>query len=225
RPPSLVLHLLLRSSRHNDCGFALARHAMLRTGVSDRDCRSTSLPDDASAVLYGVAAGQTSNQRSYSMSLQELRTAPAMGYRHTIEPAPDHVPSEMSRSLVNSATFRTALGQLAAGTSIVTLCDQDGYKLGLTATSVTSVSLDPPLVLVCVGNRTRTAAALKSYAPFIIHFLAAGQESLARHFASPIPDKFAGIAHTMTAIGSPRLEGVLTSIECVPYEIYPGGDH
>ena len=159
------------------------------------------------------------------MSLQELRTAPVMGYRHTIEPSPDQLSSSISRLSVNSTMFRAALGHLAAGTSIVTMCDQDGYKLGLTATAVTSVSLDPPLVLVCVDNRTRTAAALKTYAPFVVHFLAASQEALARHFASPISDKFAGIAHRMTASGCPQLDGGLATIECIPYQIYPGGDH
>src|SRR5258706_4420541 len=144
----------------------------------------TPLSDAASAVLYGATAiGQTSDQRSYSMSLQELRTVPVMGYRHTIEPAPDQISSGISRPSVNSTMFRAALGHLAAGASIVTMCDQDGYKLGLTATAVTSVSLDPPLVLVCVGNRTRTAAALKPSTPFVGHFLTASHEALARHFA------------------------------------------
>jgi flavin reductase (DIM6/NTAB) family NADH-FMN oxidoreductase RutF len=58
-----------------------------------------------------------------------------------------------------------------------------------------------------------------------VHVLAAAQESLARHFASAIPDKFAGVAHNLTPSGCPLLEGALASIECVPYHIYSGGDH
>jgi flavin reductase ActVB len=126
---------------------------------------------------------------------------------------------------VSDAVFRGAISRLAAGTSIVTMCDQHEHKLGLTATAVTSVSLDPPLVLVCVDNRARTAAALKAHTPFIVHFLAADQESLARRFASPIPNKFDGVSHHLTANGCPQLEDVLASVECVPYQVYPGGDH
>ena len=126
---------------------------------------------------------------------------------------------------VDSNAFRQALGSLAAGVSVVTTIDQDGQKLGLTATSVTSVSLDPPLVLVCIDNRSRTSAALQDGAPFVVHFLAADQEGLARQFAGRAPDKFAGVKYRMTASGCPRLEGALASVECVPHYIYPGGDH
>jgi flavin reductase (DIM6/NTAB) family NADH-FMN oxidoreductase RutF len=159
------------------------------------------------------------------MSLPELRTAPVTSYRHMIETASDHVSNATSMPSVDGAAFKSALSRLAAGTNIVTMRGQDGEKLGLTATAVTSVSLDPPLVLVCINNGARTAAALEAHAPFIVHFLAADQEQLARHFASRIPDKFEGIPHSITESGSPRLEGALASIECAPYQIYPGGDH
>ena len=164
------------------------------------------------------------------MSLPELRPAPLMGHRYEIDaPSNDvsfnHPAPILDMPSVSDTAFRRALSQLAAGTSIVTTRGQDGYKLGLTATAVTSVSLDPPLALVCVDNRTRTAAALKAHAPFVIHVLAASQESLARHFASRVPDKFAGVAHSLTASGCPLLEGALATIECLPYHIYSGGDH
>lgn len=126
---------------------------------------------------------------------------------------------------VGGDAFRQALARLAAGVSIVTTIDQDGARLGLTATAVTSVSLDPPLVLVCIDKRSHSGEAIQDGAPFIIHFLADDQEGLARQFASRAPDKFAGIAYEMSEHGCPRLEGVLASVECVPYEIYPGGDH
>jgi len=159
------------------------------------------------------------------MSLQQLRPAYVTGHRYAINSSSIHSVSTLDRLSVNDTAFRHALSQLAAGTSVVTTCGQEGDKLGLTATTVTSVSLDPPLVLVCVDNRTRTAAALQAQAPFLVHVLAASQSSLARHFASRIPDKFAGVAHQMTASGCPLLEGTLASIECVPYHIYSGGDH
>lgn len=159
------------------------------------------------------------------MSVRELPTTSVTAYRHTIETSSDHFSSGMSTPSVSGTDFRRALSHLAAGTSIITMCDPDGNKLGLTATAVSSVSLDPPLVLACVNNHARTAIALQSYVPFVVHFLAASQELLARHFASPLPDKFADVPHTLTASGCPCIEGVLASIECVPYHLYPGGDH
>jgi flavin reductase (DIM6/NTAB) family NADH-FMN oxidoreductase RutF len=131
----------------------------------------------------------------------------------------------MAPPSVAGDAFRQALGRLAAGVSIVTTIDEDGHNLGLTATAVTSVSLDPPLVLVCIDNRSRTIDPLETGAPFVVHFLAADQEELARRFASRIPDKFAGVDFETTAYGCPRLTGVLASVECLPHAIYPGGDH
>jgi len=158
------------------------------------------------------------------MSPPELRTARVTGVRDSVV-VPSDLPYAEYRSSVSGTEFRQALSRLAAGTSILTTCDQEGQILGMTATAVTSVSLDPPLVLVCVDNRTRTAAALMAGAPFVVQFLSDHQESLARRFASPIPDKFAGVAYHVTASGCPVLEDVLASVECVSHQLVPGGDH
>lgn len=134
------------------------------------------------------------------------------------------LPLAQPRSIDGEA-FRKALGRLAAGVSIVTTVDCDGQLLGLTATAVTSVSLDPPLVLVCIDNRSRTIEPLETGAPFIVHFLADDQEDLAKRFASRVPDKFAGVEYETTASGCARLAGALASVECAPHAIYSGGDH
>lgn len=160
------------------------------------------------------------------MAAHELHARDATSYRHTISaPSANHTHAHRPRQSVSAAEFRQALSRLAAGTSIVTTYDQDGQKLGLTATAVTAVSLDPPLVLVCVDKRARTAAALSAQAPFVIHFLTAEQESLAMQFASPIADKFVGVSYRLTASGCAQIEGVLASVECVAYQIFPSGDH
>lgn len=126
---------------------------------------------------------------------------------------------------VGSNDFRQALSRLAAGVSVITTVDRDGRKLGLTATAVTSVSLDPPLVLACIDNRSRTIEAIDDGARFIIHFLAADQAALSSQFASRTDDKYAGVDYRLTDEGCPRLAGVLASVECVTYAWYPGGDH
>jgi flavin reductase (DIM6/NTAB) family NADH-FMN oxidoreductase RutF len=117
------------------------------------------------------------------------------------------------------------MSRLAAGVCVITTIDRDGIKLGLTATAVTSVSLDPPLILACIDNRSRTIAPLTAGAPFVVHFLAADQQELARRFATFTTDKFVGVNYHMTASGCPRIEHVLASLECVAHDVLPGGDH
>ncbi|HEY0736821.1 MAG TPA: flavin reductase family protein [Herpetosiphonaceae bacterium] len=159
------------------------------------------------------------------MSLQELQSVRVMDSRPWIEGMSDLLWSEPERPSVSAAAFRQAFGQLAAGVSIVTTQDRDGQLLGMTATSVTSLSLDPPLLLVCVDNRTRTAAALTDAAPFVVQFLAEEQEALARQFASSAADKFTGVTYRLTESGAPAIAGTLATLECLPYAAYPGGDH
>lgn len=130
------------------------------------------------------------------------------------------------RPSVSGDALRTALGRRASSTAVVTTADGRGNKYGLTATAVTSVSLDPPLVLVCVNNEARSAAcALSRGYPYIIHFLGMDQGDLAWRFASRQADKFADVPYAIAANGCPRLSGVLAAIECAPHANYPGGDH
>jgi flavin reductase (DIM6/NTAB) family NADH-FMN oxidoreductase RutF len=159
------------------------------------------------------------------MSLQELQSPGIANDRPRYAKASEGHWSHLDRASVNSAAFRQTLGQLAAGVSIITTRDSEGQLLGMTATAVTSVSLEPPLILVCADHRTRTAAALADHAPFVIQFLAENQELVARQFASFTADKFANVEYRLTASGCPALAGVLASVECMPYAIYPGGDH
>lgn len=126
---------------------------------------------------------------------------------------------------VDSVSFRLALGRLAAGVSVITTVGRGGQKIGLTATAVTSLSVDPPLVLACIGNWSRAIAALEEQAPFIIHLLGAEQRSLAQHFATTQPDKFDSLPHRAGIGGSPRLPAALAWIECVTHALHPAGDH
>src|SRR5262245_35142769 len=126
---------------------------------------------------------------------------------------------------IDGTTFRQALSRLAAGVSVITASDAHGTVYGLTATAVTSVSLDPPLLLVCINRRSRLAAVLEAGVPFIVHFLSADQEEIARQFAWSGPEKFAGVVYRLSAHGSPQIAGTLASVECVLHDTYPGGDH
>lgn len=121
--------------------------------------------------------------------------------------------------------FRMAMRHLAGAVCVVTTADRSGKRFGLTVTSVTSVSLDPPLVLTCVDARSRSLAPLRASGQFAIHLLSEDQEELARQFAGPSPDRFAGIAYQTSPGGAALLDGVIASLECVVHQIVPAGDH
>ena len=122
--------------------------------------------------------------------------------------------------------FRHVLGHFASGVTIVTTHDPDGRPVGFTASAFTSLSLDPPLVLVCVDLKARCYAAFEAGRHFAINILGAHQEHLSRRFASSsVDDKFDGIAAERGRLGLPLIGGALAHLECEKIAAYPGGDH
>jgi flavin reductase (DIM6/NTAB) family NADH-FMN oxidoreductase RutF len=122
--------------------------------------------------------------------------------------------------------FRRVLSHFASGVTILTTRDSDGRPVGLTASAFTSVSLEPPLVLVCVDRKARCHDAFDTADHFAVNVLGAHQEDLSRRFASAeLDDKFDGLAHAPGALGAPLIEGALAHIECVRVSAYPAGDH
>ena len=121
--------------------------------------------------------------------------------------------------------FRAVMGNLATGVTVVTASTPDG-PVGMTANAVCSLSLEPPLMLVCIDNTARTLPAIRAAGRFGINVLAAGQDDLARLFASKQPEreKFAGVAHTVHD-GIPVIEDVLAWVGCRLERVIPGGDH
>ena len=126
---------------------------------------------------------------------------------------------------VDPAQFRQLLGRFATGVTILTTRDREGRPIGMTASSVASVSLRPPLVLVSVDKANDMHGALRTAQRFVLNVLAADQEALSRRFALDHPDRFEGISYRETKHGMPVLEGVLASIECEKQGEAPGGDH
>ncbi len=121
--------------------------------------------------------------------------------------------------------FRHILSHFASGVTVVTTWDADGRPTGLTASAFTSVSLTPPLVLVCVDLQAQCYPALKAHGRFAVNILATGQEPLSRHFALTRPSKFEHIAVKKGALGLPLLPAALAHLECRTVHAYPGGDH
>ncbi len=126
---------------------------------------------------------------------------------------------------VDPAQFRHLLGQFATGVTVLTARDARGHPIGMTASSVASVSLRPPLLLVCVDQQHDMHAAMRAAERFILNVLAADQESISRRFAADHPDRFDGIAYRENGDGIPVLDDVLASIACEKHGEAPGGDH
>ena len=121
--------------------------------------------------------------------------------------------------------FREVMGCLAAGVTVVTTVDRQGEPRGLTATAVSSVSLAPPLVLVCIDHAADCYAAFREARAFAVNLLREDQEHVSRHFARKGSGKFVGIAHHPGVTGVPILSGVLAHVECLLTARHPGGDH
>jgi flavin reductase (DIM6/NTAB) family NADH-FMN oxidoreductase RutF len=121
--------------------------------------------------------------------------------------------------------LRAALGQFATGVAIVTTRASDGRSVGLTVNSFASVSLEPPLVLWSLSKRSSSLEAFRVAPSVAIHVLSADQEALARRFASPSADRFAGLRRGIGPAGVPLLEGCVARFICSPYARYGAGDH
>ena len=121
--------------------------------------------------------------------------------------------------------FKACFRLWPTGVSVVTTRDAQGQAHGVTMNSITSVSLEPPLLLMCLRNDSETLAAMRASGIFCINFLASGQEELSNCFAHSHPDKFEGVTTHDGRLGAPVLEGILAALECRVEEMYPGGDH
>ena len=121
--------------------------------------------------------------------------------------------------------FRGALGQFATGVTVVTTVSADGRKVGMTANSFTSVSMDPPLVLWCPSKRAPSLDDFEDATHFAINILASDQHVLSRQFATPATDKFAGVETADGIAGVPLLEGAVATFQCRTVARHDAGDH
>ena len=126
---------------------------------------------------------------------------------------------------ITPSEYRAALRHFAAGVTVVTTRDADGQPSGLTASAFTSVSLEPPLVLVCVDRQAASHPAFEAHGWFAVNVLARNQAHLSRHFAESGGDKFSGVAFREGIARLPLLEGVLATVECRLIARHEAGDH
>lgn len=125
----------------------------------------------------------------------------------------------------DSQNFRRALAQFATGVTVITTIAADGSFVGLTANSFNSLSLDPPLVLWSLANTASSMPVFKVNTHYVINILAADQAVLAQRFSQRLENRFDGVEFSLSATGTPILEGVVAWFECHNRSRYPEGDH
>ena len=128
---------------------------------------------------------------------------------------------------IHPSTFKDVMSQFASGVTVITTCC-DGEMHGMTASSFCSVSLDPPLVLVCVARQVRSHPLIEKSGAFAVNILGQDQLDWGKRFAGMIPDiedRFAGIEVKTARTDCPILPGTLGWIDCELRQAYDGGDH
>lgn len=126
---------------------------------------------------------------------------------------------------VSSDEFRAVLGRFPSGVTVVTTADRDGSNQGMTVSAFCSVSLEPPLVLICIEKTASVHPALTASPGFVVNILSANQEQIARRFSIIDIDRFEGIGYGKSASGYAILDDVLAVIECSTFARHEAGDH
>jgi flavin reductase (DIM6/NTAB) family NADH-FMN oxidoreductase RutF len=126
---------------------------------------------------------------------------------------------------IDPSQFRQLLGRFASGVSVITVPTPEGRPMGMTANSLSSVSLRPPLLSVCVDREAELHDVLVAAPEFVVNVLTSPQEALARRFSDKHEDRFDGVGYHLSPEGLILLDGALAHIICERYTQYPGGDH
>lgn len=125
---------------------------------------------------------------------------------------------------VDESAFKRALSHFASSVTVVTT-EHDGEWYGITVSAFSSLSLRPPLVLICIDKSVRAHDAIARSERYAVNVLRDDQEEVSRRFASRMDDKFQGLPTRMGLLKVPLLEGTLATLECRLRDTLPGGDH
>jgi len=137
----------------------------------------------------------------------------------------DEAATREYRSGSDPRTLRAALGCFATGVTVVTCLDERGAPVGLTANSFTALSLDPPLLLVCVAKSATSAGPLGAAESFAVNVLQTGQQPASITFSSRVENRFGSTAWSVGEHGAPVLMESLSVFECRQHAVHDGGDH
>ena len=127
--------------------------------------------------------------------------------------------------MIDPDTFRAALGRFASGITVVTARDQRGRDHGMTVSAFCSASLEPPMVLICIGHEASMHDLLMRVPEVGINILSESQEALSRRFADPESDRFDGVGYRRGESGAALLDDALVHLECGVLARHEAGDH
>lgn len=126
---------------------------------------------------------------------------------------------------IDARALRDAFGAFLTGVTVVTTIDDAGLPIGFTANSFASVSLDPPLLLVCLAKTSRNYETLTQAPGFGVNILAEGQKDVSNTFARPVEDRFAAVSWQRGPFGSPVFTDVAAWFDCAMHDVVDAGDH
>jgi len=135
------------------------------------------------------------------------------------------IPADEAFMEIDQQKLRQCFGAFMTGVTIVTTTDSHDKPIGFTANSFTSVSLTPPMLLVCIANGSENLSAYTKGCGFAVNVLASDQQDLSSRFASPIADRFESIAWQNSALGFPIFKDVAASFDCTLEQAIAAGDH
>lgn len=125
---------------------------------------------------------------------------------------------------IDAITFRSIMRTMVAGVTVITTA-HEGRPHGMTATAFSSVSAEPPTVLIVLNRSTRTHPLVAASKHFVVNFLAEDQVAIGQRFAGKLDDQFDGVSYTLSAHGVPRLDGATASLECETLSELDVGTH
>jgi flavin reductase len=128
-------------------------------------------------------------------------------------------------SFATTVDLRAFAGSFPTGVAVITTSDLAGTPCGLTISALTSLSMEPPLFLICLNKTSNTLAALQESRRFCINLLSSEQAPISKLFASKAANKFDSIGYSDGDLGVPLIDGALAHAECTVHAIHDGGDH
>lgn len=133
--------------------------------------------------------------------------------------------SAEATTAIDPRALRSAFGAFPTGVTVVTTHDAASQPIGFTANSFTSVSIDPPLLLVCLARTSRNFGTFTQAKRFAINVLSEGQTDISNTFARPVEDRFANLSWRRGPFGSPLIDDTAAWFDCATHDVLDGGDH
>lgn len=209
-------------AEHAGALAGLSAPALFMTGSQD----SNSTPAMSAAMARLAPRGQclvlSGERHMMAIASPEKVTQHIIAFLDT---AADSGTKAQTDAAFDNGEFRRALGSFLTGVTIVTTVSAEGEPRGFTANSFTSVSLDPPLVLVCIAKKALGHSAFSTSRGFAINILSESQKTESGIFASKAADKFTSVAWQSGQTGNPLIDGSVAVFDCGMEQLVDAGDH